>query len=127
MSIINVSELVVAIAAGLGVAIYGLGGKSRQSTNDALQIENQSLRNQLGDATKEAAIWKTRAMKSEANEEYLKELAQSKPDFSKLSESNTKLSIQLTNQHKQILDSFSSLTSEITNMAKVIAKKETNG
>lgn len=115
-------QFVIAVAALAGIVVWGLGGRSKQSTNEALVDENQSLRNQLGDAKAEVSSLTVRAEKSETNEEYLKELAQSKPDFSQLSKDNTNLSIQLTEQHKQILDSFSNLTTEITKLATTIAK-----
>lgn len=127
MSASAIAETVVALCAVIGIFVFGLGGKGKQNALSALKDENASLRNQLADIRQESAVWRVRAEKSEKNEIYLKEIAQSKPDFKSLSDASTKLSVQLTTQHKQMLESFSKLTEEITGLAKVIATGDTNG
>lgn len=127
MSISNFSELILAVGAIIGVFVWGLGGKSRSNTIAAVMQENTSLRGQLGDVKTELEVTKTRAEKSEKNEQYLKDIAQSKPDFSKLLQVNTNLSVQLTTQHKEILTSFKGLTDSVTTLATTIAKERRDG
>lgn len=106
---------VIAIIAFTGIVVWGLAGKSKKDTNDALVQETTSLRNQLGDSQNREKILEERAAKAKQNEETFKEIALGKPDFNKLS-------VQLTTQHKEILDSFRGLTEGISNLATTIAK-----
>lgn len=118
MSLYNFLTLAMAIAAVAGVVVWGLGGKSRQNTNDAIVQENQSLRNQLGDVKSEKTALEVRVVKAEKNEEFAKSIALGKPDYEKLS-------VQLTEQHKQLLNAFTSgtnkMASELGKLAKTIA------
>lgn len=107
MNVASVTAIVVAIISVVGILIYGLGGKSRENTNEAIMQENISLRNQLGDEKVANASLTTRVEKSEKNEDYLKSIVQSKPDFELLS-------VQLTKQHKEIIGALTGLTKAIT-------------
>lgn len=107
MNIESITAIIIAAVAVAGVLIYGVGGKSRENTNEAIMQENTSLRNQLGDEKIINASLTTRAQKSEKNEDYLKSIVQSKPDFEKLS-------IQLTKQHQEIIGALTGLTKAIT-------------
>jgi len=118
MTSYNFLTLVVAMATVAGVLVWGLAGKSKQSTNDAIMQENQSLRNQLGDVKAEATALEVRVIKAEKNEEFAKSIALGKPDYEKLS-------LQLTEQHKQLLNAFTTGTNkmaiELGKLAKTIA------
>jgi predicted outer membrane protein len=118
MSFYNFLTLVLAIAAVAGVIVWGLGGKSRQNTNDAIVQENASLRNQLGDERAAKTALEVRVAKAEKNEEFAKSIALGKPDYEKLS-------VQLTEQHKQLLNAFTSgtnkMAAELGKLAKTIA------
>jgi hypothetical protein len=127
MTLVDFMEVLVALAAIAGVFLYGLGGKSRQNTNEAIMDENQSLRNQLGDAKTMLQVAQMRVKKAEESEQYLKDLAQSKPDFNRLVETNNKLSIQLTTQHKEILESFKELTAGVTSLVEGSQRDRRNG
>lgn len=127
MNTYNLLTLVIAICALAGVFVWGLGGKAKQSNNDALVQENQSLRNQLSDCHTESEINRTRAEKSEKNEQYLKDLAQSKPDFSKLVEGTNTVASTLATQHAEILNSFDKLIKSVGTLANTIAKDRKDG
>jgi hypothetical protein len=124
MTFTEILTFILAGAAVAGIFVYGLAGKAKSSTVSAVVIENTSLRNQINDVTNDRNIWKTRAEKAEENEQYLKDLAQSKPDFNKVVESNTILSVQLTTQHKEILATFKKLTGGLTKLATTMAKEK---
>lgn len=104
----------------VGVLAWGLNGKSKSDVNSAIVQENTSLRNQLGDSQKAEALASARADRAEKNEAYLKDLAQNRPDFGKLT-------VQLTKQHGEILTSFEKLTKGITTLASNIAKERKDG
>lgn len=118
MDLYNFLTLILAGAAVVGVFVWGLAGKSKQTTNDAIIQENQSLRNQLGDAKAELTAYEVRVVKAEKNEEFAKEIALGKPDYEKLT-------MQLTEQHKQLLNAFTTgtnkMTTELGKLAKTIA------
>lgn len=124
MSVYDFLTLIMAIAAVAGVVVWGLGGKSRQNTNDAITQENTSLRNQLGDALSANKVLEEKARKSAENEQTFKDIALGKPDYEKLS-------LQLTEQHKQLLNAFTTgtnkMASELGKLAKTIAKDRRNG
>ena len=118
MTLYNFLTLILAGAAVIGVFVWGLAGKSKQTTNDAIIQENLSLRNQLGDVKAEKTALEVRVVKAEKNEEFAKSIALGKPDYEKLS-------VQLTDQHKQLLNAFTSgtnkMATELGKLAKTIA------
>lgn len=118
----GIAGIIVAVVAIAGL-VYGFNGSSKKNTITAIMQENTSLRNQLGDATNANTSLTVRAEKSEKNEQYLKDLAQSKPDYEKIITINQQLSLQLTKQHKEILNSFKGLTNGVTKLANSIARE----
>lgn len=133
MHIIYLLYIIAGIVVGVGsfIGIARLGSKSKDDANAALVIENTSIRNQRDDSDKkvanrdqEIARLQVRAEKAEKNEQYLKELAQSKPDFGKLT-------LQLATQHKEMMtvytDGTNKMIEELGNLAQVIVKDRKNG
>lgn len=124
MDLYNFLTLILAGAAVIGVFVWGLAGKSKSETNSAIIEENTSLRNQLGDAKTLISTLTVRAEKAEKNEGFAREIALGKPDYEKLS-------VQLTEQHKQLLNAFTSGTNKMANelgkLAKTIAEDRKHG
>lgn len=127
MSISGISEIVVAAAALAGIGLYGINGKRKDSDNDVLTNENLSLRRQLSDSKQECAVASATIKENTKRIEDYQSLIQSRPNFEKLSVASSKLSLQMGTQHSELLENFSLMTKEITNLAKVIAAGRKDG